>query len=140
MDKYKNYELPMFSFPSVALATDNFSIANKLGEGGFGPVYKAWELWTNDKVLELLDPVLQVHGSSASPDRYIAIGLLCVQERPADRPAMSEVVAMLSNDQVTLASPKQPAFTAGRTVVVNAAGEVQICSANKLTFSVMAPR
>nr|GMD05209.1 receptor-like serine/threonine-protein kinase SD1-7 isoform X1 [Ipomoea batatas] len=180
MDKYKNYELPMFSFPSVALATDNFSIANKLGEGGFGPVYKgkllngelvaikrlskrsgqglkefrteteliaklqhrnlAWELWTNDKVLELLDPVLQVHGSSASPDRYIAIGLLCVQERPADRPAMSEVVAMLSNDQATLASPKQPAFTAGRTVVVNAAGELQICSANKLTFSVMAPR
>nr|GME13604.1 receptor-like serine/threonine-protein kinase SD1-7 isoform X1 [Ipomoea batatas] len=180
MDKYKNYELPMFSFPSVALATDNFSIANKLGEGGFGPVYKgkllndqlvaikrlskrsgqglkefrteteliaklqhrnlAWELWTNDKVLELLDPVLQVNGSSASPDRYIAIGLLCVQERPADRPAMSEVVAMLSNDQATLASPKQPAFTAGRTVVVNAAGEVQICSANKLTISVMAPR
>nr|GMD11420.1 receptor-like serine/threonine-protein kinase SD1-7 isoform X1 [Ipomoea batatas] len=180
IDKYKNYELPMFSFPSVALATDNFSIANKLGEGGFGPVYKgkllngqlvaikrlskrsgqglkefrteteliaklqhrnlAWELWTNDKVLELLDPVLQVHGSSASPDRYIAIGLLCVQERPADRPAMSEVVAMLSNDQATLASPKQPAFTAGRTVVVNAAGEVQICSANKLTISVMAPR
>lgn len=32
--------LPLFSFASVSLATDNFSIENKLGEGGFGPVYK----------------------------------------------------------------------------------------------------
>lgn len=102
--------------------------------------FQAWELWTNGKVLELLDPVLQVHGSSACPERYIAIGLLCVQESPADRPAMSEVVSMLSNDQATLTSPKQPAFTVGRTVVLNAAGEVQLCSANKLTDSVMEPR
>ncbi|CAN7112359.1 unnamed protein product [Brassica rapa subsp. narinosa] len=33
-------ELQIFSFESVALATDYFSDANKLGEGGFGPVYK----------------------------------------------------------------------------------------------------
>jgi len=24
----------------MAIATDNFSVTNKLGEGGFGPVYK----------------------------------------------------------------------------------------------------
>ncbi|KAF8083319.1 hypothetical protein N665_0783s0027 [Sinapis alba] len=40
-------ELQIFSFESVALATDYFSDANKLGEGGFGPVYKGrlihWE-------------------------------------------------------------------------------------------------
>lgn len=33
-------ELQICSFESVALATDYFSDANKLGEGGFGPVYK----------------------------------------------------------------------------------------------------
>ncbi|MCD9643239.1 hypothetical protein HAX54_030537 [Datura stramonium] len=33
-------ELIFFSFSSVAAATDNFSEANKLGQGGFGPVYK----------------------------------------------------------------------------------------------------
>ncbi|KAK8629314.1 hypothetical protein V6N13_078158 [Hibiscus sabdariffa] len=30
-----------FNFDFVLLATDNFSIANKLGQGGFGAVYKA---------------------------------------------------------------------------------------------------
>ncbi|XP_035542286.1 receptor-like serine/threonine-protein kinase SD1-6 isoform X2 [Juglans regia] len=36
----KDVELPLFSYESVLAATDNFSAANKLGEGGFGPVYK----------------------------------------------------------------------------------------------------
>lgn len=34
------YGMHMFSYESIELATDNFSSANKLGEGGFGPVYK----------------------------------------------------------------------------------------------------
>ncbi|KAL1567275.1 hypothetical protein AAHA92_02769 [Salvia divinorum] len=33
-------ELPFFSLPTVLKATDNFSNKNKLGEGGFGPVYR----------------------------------------------------------------------------------------------------
>lgn len=33
-------DLPMFNFSSIALATSNFSEENKLGQGGFGPVYK----------------------------------------------------------------------------------------------------
>ncbi|KAJ0464140.1 putative protein kinase RLK-Pelle-DLSV family [Helianthus annuus] len=33
-------ELPLFTFSRIANATANFSPDNKLGEGGFGPVYK----------------------------------------------------------------------------------------------------
>ncbi|XP_042753492.1 G-type lectin S-receptor-like serine/threonine-protein kinase At4g27290 isoform X2 [Lactuca sativa] len=33
-------ELPFFSLNSIAKATNGFSINNKIGEGGFGPVYK----------------------------------------------------------------------------------------------------
>ncbi|KAI3758085.1 hypothetical protein L6452_05633 [Arctium lappa] len=33
-------ELPSFSLSKIAKSTSNFSITNKLGEGGFGPVYK----------------------------------------------------------------------------------------------------
>ncbi|KAJ7968430.1 S-receptor-like serine/threonine-protein kinase [Quillaja saponaria] len=33
-------ELPLFNFNSVVVATNNFCEENKLGQGGFGPVYK----------------------------------------------------------------------------------------------------
>ncbi|XVF70462.1 hypothetical protein PTKIN_Ptkin11bG0163600 [Pterospermum kingtungense] len=36
----EDLELPLFDLGTVVLATDNFSWKNKLGEGGFGPVYK----------------------------------------------------------------------------------------------------
>ncbi|XP_039139965.1 receptor-like serine/threonine-protein kinase SD1-8 isoform X1 [Dioscorea cayenensis subsp. rotundata] len=36
----KDIELPLLDFNTIAAATDYFANANKLGEGGFGPVYK----------------------------------------------------------------------------------------------------
>ncbi|KAL7249452.1 hypothetical protein ACSBR1_011613 [Camellia fascicularis] len=36
----EDLELPLFDLAVIANSTNNFSINNKLGEGGFGPVYK----------------------------------------------------------------------------------------------------
>ncbi|KAJ4729941.1 S-locus lectin protein kinase family protein [Melia azedarach] len=36
----KSIDLPFYDFESILAATDNFSEVNKLGKGGFGPVYK----------------------------------------------------------------------------------------------------
>lgn len=38
------------------------------------------------------------------------VGLLCVQRAPEDRPTMSNVVFMLSNEGLTLPEPKHPGF------------------------------
>ncbi|XP_057463471.1 G-type lectin S-receptor-like serine/threonine-protein kinase B120 isoform X1 [Actinidia eriantha] len=38
--QHAGQELPLLSFSYVAAATNNFSDKNKLGQGGFGPVYK----------------------------------------------------------------------------------------------------
>ena len=45
-DGKNSHELHVFSFESIYVATSNFSTENKLGEGGFGPVYKvsSWHL------------------------------------------------------------------------------------------------
>ncbi|KAL9345450.1 hypothetical protein Peur_063125 [Populus x canadensis] len=72
----------------------------------------AWELWNEARGLDLIDP--SIKDSCESPDRIfrcIHVGLLCVQESPADRPTMPLVVQMLSNDNASLPSPKEPAFS-----------------------------
>ncbi|KAI3799729.1 hypothetical protein L1987_35029 [Smallanthus sonchifolius] len=39
-EKGEDLELPLFSLDKIASSTGNFSLKNKLGEGGFGEVYK----------------------------------------------------------------------------------------------------
>ncbi|KAJ9540870.1 hypothetical protein OSB04_027376 [Centaurea solstitialis] len=39
-DQRQDMELPLFSFSEIVKATSEFSIHNKLGQGGFGAVYK----------------------------------------------------------------------------------------------------
>lgn len=40
----EDMELPLFDLVTVTSATENFSSANVIGEGGFGPVYKVNQL------------------------------------------------------------------------------------------------
>jgi len=70
----------------------------------------AWELWKEGRWHELIDKTLL----GACPEnmvlRFIHAGLLCVQEAAADRPSMSEVISMITNENATLPDPKQPGF------------------------------
>uniref|UniRef100_A0A175YM10 Non-specific serine/threonine protein kinase n=1 Tax=Daucus carota subsp. sativus TaxID=79200 RepID=A0A175YM10_DAUCS len=103
-------EVHCFSLSTIIAATDNFSFANKLGEGGFGTVYKVWDRWLEGKPLEIVDPSLEESYDVNEVLRCIHTGLLCVQESAAVRPTMSEVASMLCNEKTPPAAPEQPAF------------------------------
>ncbi|KAL4628675.1 hypothetical protein ACB092_05G257200 [Castanea dentata] len=68
-----------------------------------------WELWREDRVLDIVDSSINDSFVSYEVLRCIQIGLLCVQEDAMDRPTMLAVLLMLSCE-TTLPSPKQPAF------------------------------
>ncbi|KAL2327804.1 hypothetical protein Fmac_021231 [Flemingia macrophylla] len=70
----------------------------------------AWTLWTKNGALELLDEVLREQFISSEVMRCIQVGLLCVQQRPEDRPDMSIVVLMLNGDKLLPNNPKVPGF------------------------------
>ncbi|MQM03723.1 hypothetical protein Taro_036504 [Colocasia esculenta] len=47
-------ELSLLDFNTIAFATNNFAIENKLGQGGFGPVYKGKLLHAHDVAIKRL--------------------------------------------------------------------------------------
>lgn len=48
----------------------------------------AWRLWIEERPLELIDQSLDNSCSLTEALRFIQVGLLCVQQRPEDRPNM----------------------------------------------------
>ncbi|KAM0878733.1 hypothetical protein ACQ4PT_034678 [Festuca glaucescens] len=69
-----------------------------------------WEHWTMGTILEIMDSSMTRHSPGDQMLKCIHIGLLCVQENPADRPLMSVVTVMLSSSTVSLQAPSRPAF------------------------------
>ncbi|KAL6314139.1 hypothetical protein AAG906_011880 [Vitis piasezkii] len=102
----------------------------------------AWELWKSDMAINLMDPMLEGQSSQYMLLRYINVGLLCVEETAADRPTLSEVVLMLTNELAVLPSPKHPAFSTIRSMENprSSMSRPEIYSANGLSISVMEAR
>ncbi|GAY34229.1 hypothetical protein CUMW_010310 [Citrus unshiu] len=73
----------------------------------------AWKQWRDGTPLQLLDTNLTDSYSRNEVIRCIQLGLLCVQEDPAERPSMATIVLMLNSYSVTLPLPQQPAFFIG---------------------------
>jgi len=104
---------------------------------------QAWELWKAGSVLEeLTDPVLTNESTPTNEVmRCIHVGLLCVQVNPMDRPSMSNVVMMLTNDNLQLTVPTQPAFFIETAMTeTETRDEVGHCSTNGLSISDMVAR
>ncbi|KAH7837740.1 hypothetical protein Vadar_017424 [Vaccinium darrowii] len=99
-----------YDLRTIQVATNNFSDDNKIGEGGFGSVYKAWKLWREGMPLALMDPTLEGSYSKTEVTRCIHIALLCVQYDPDVRPSMARVVLKLNRHTATLSLPENPGF------------------------------
>ncbi|XP_042031196.1 cysteine-rich receptor-like protein kinase 8 [Salvia splendens] len=70
-----------------------------------------WKNWREGTATSMVDPAL-MNGAGSVRDmmRCIHMGLLCVQENPANRPTMATVGLMLSSSTMTLPVPAEPAF------------------------------
>ncbi|WJZ96247.1 hypothetical protein VitviT2T_014949 [Vitis vinifera] len=70
----------------------------------------AWTLWCEHNIQELIVGAIADACFQEEISRCIHVGLLCVQESAKDRPSMSTVLSMLSNEIAHLPPPKQPPF------------------------------
>lgn len=71
---------------------------------------QAWRLWTEDKLMDLMDPSLSESCDSNQFVRCAEVALLCIQDEPGDRPTMSQVSIMLESETASFPTPKQPTF------------------------------
>ncbi|XP_048133084.1 receptor-like serine/threonine-protein kinase SD1-6 [Rhodamnia argentea] len=98
----------------------------------------AWELWKSGQGGELMDLVSAEPPFLREFSLCLHIALLCVQERPQDRPDMSDVASMLSNGSPNLPSPKQAAFSS--QVGYRGSQEHQDCLSREITYSTVEAR
>eukprot|EP00258_Populus_trichocarpa_P031855 XP_024447874.1 G-type lectin S-receptor-like serine/threonine-protein kinase At4g27290 [Populus trichocarpa] len=101
----------------------------------------AWRLWMEERPLELIDDILGESCALSEVLRCIHVALLCVQQRPDDRPSMSTVVLMFGSDTM-LPQPKQPGFFTERNVVEaeSSASKNDSSTKNQITISLLEPR
>ncbi|CAA2973564.1 G-type lectin S-receptor-like serine threonine-kinase At4g03230 isoform X1 [Olea europaea subsp. europaea] len=92
-----------------------------------------WRLWSENKALDIVDPILLESCEKSEIIKCINVGLLCVEEDPSNRPTMSNVVFMLSGEIAVLPVPNQPAFVMRKRSSSNQLG---LFSNNGLTVSI----
>ncbi|KAJ7948538.1 receptor kinase 1 [Quillaja saponaria] len=75
----------------------------------FNLIEYAWNLWREERPLELIDECIEENCNLSEVRRCIHISLLCLEQHPQDRPSMSSVVVMLGSDAV-LPQLRHPGF------------------------------
>ncbi|TKY66685.1 Cysteine-rich receptor protein kinase 19 [Spatholobus suberectus] len=141
-ERYVNdLDIPLFDLPTIATTTNDFSIANKIGQGGFGPVFRAWKMWKENRAIELIDPNVGDSYIVSEVLRCMHVSLLCVQQHPDDRPTMHSVILMLGSE-MELVEPKEPGFISKYilTEVNLQINQKDKSSTNEMTISLVNPR
>lgn len=104
--------------------------------------FQAWDLWNEDKALDLVDPAIR---DSCSPNemlKCIHIGMLCVQDSAMHRPTMAAVMLQLESETPTLPMPRQPSYASMRSSMdadFISDGQ-EIVSSNNLTVTMVVGR
>ncbi|CAI0431245.1 unnamed protein product [Linum tenue] len=138
----------VFSFGVLTLEIVSSTRSNQCYQGSSSSslIGHVWDLWSEGRALDMVDS--STMGESFSTEqvmRCIQIGLLCVQEFPTDRPAMSDVVFMLGN-ATTLPSPKKPAFVLNKKyddadpATSSATGSSGVPSVNRVSITTLVAR
>ncbi|KAM1010100.1 hypothetical protein TB1_044743 [Malus domestica] len=109
-------------------------------EQTFSLINYAWRLWTENKVLDLMDKTLDESCNKNQFIQCVNVGLLCVQEDPNDRPAMSNVITLLDNETATSPSPKQPGFLTRRGKSSTASSSSKPEAISEITTSIVEGR
>ncbi|KAL2616262.1 hypothetical protein GLYMA_08G125800v4 [Glycine max] len=88
----------------------------------------AWELWNQGVPLQLMDPSLNDLFDLNEVTRCIHIGLICVEKYANDRPTMSQIISMLTNESVVVPLPRKPAFYVEREILLRKASSKELCT------------
>ncbi|GLT83112.1 hypothetical protein SLE2022_014210 [Rubroshorea leprosula] len=144
MDGLFSVKSDIFSFGVLVLEI----VSGKRNRGFYDPHHDlnllghGWNLWNEEKALQLVDAPMQKSIVKSEVLRCIQIGLLCVQERPEDRPSISLVLLMLDSEQLPLPQPKQPGFYTSRFLNENTSSSIseKMHTGNELTISMLQGR
>ncbi|KAM0900252.1 hypothetical protein ACQ4PT_020730 [Festuca glaucescens] len=70
-----------------------------------------WKHWAEGAIAEMVDSSLERNYPGAEVLKCVHIGFLCLQQNPADRPTMSEIMVMLNSDATSsLPAAARPTF------------------------------
>nr|CAB3454596.1 unnamed protein product [Digitaria exilis] len=101
----------------------------------------AWKLWREGNAVALLDEaVAGGDHRGAEVLRCVQVALLCVQERPDDRPHMAAVLLALGNPGAALPQPRHPGFCTDRGSTSTDGEWSSTCTVNDVTVTIVEGR
>uniref|UniRef100_A0A453ADS3 Protein kinase domain-containing protein n=1 Tax=Aegilops tauschii subsp. strangulata TaxID=200361 RepID=A0A453ADS3_AEGTS len=133
MDGMVSFMQDVYSFGVLLLEI----VSGRRNQRSFNLIAHAWNLYEENRSLELLDPAVRGGCSPAELEHvktWIQVGLLCVQESPSQRPQMAAVIPMLSHQQAP-GRPLRPVVCMPARTPVDLLNMEENTSSNELTIT-----